>query len=81
VVVVVRPEELVLGGHGAGGAPFDATVLDVAFLGAQRTVRLESAAVGDLVASTRAGADPLARGEEVSVSWPDEQTWAVPAQN
>jgi hypothetical protein len=43
--------------------------------------RLESAAVGELVASTRAGADPLARGEEVCVSRPDEHTWAVPAQN
>jgi spermidine/putrescine transport system ATP-binding protein len=77
VVVVVRPEELVL--NGAGGDPVDATVIDVAFLGAQRTVRLESPALGQLVASTSAGGDSLARGEQVSVWWPDDHTWAVPA--
>jgi hypothetical protein len=54
-----------------------ATVVDVAFLGAQRTVRLESSAVGGLVATTVTGETRLERGAEVGVTWSAAHAWAV----
>jgi spermidine/putrescine transport system ATP-binding protein len=78
VVVVVRPEDLELTTASSGIGTIDATVVDVAFLGAQRTVRLESSAVGNLVASTSGGAGSVRRGETVGVTFKDEHSWAVP---
>ena len=78
VVVVVRPEDLELSSTPAEPGVIAATVVDVAFLGAQRTVRLESPAVGGLVASTSGGARSVERGSAVGVSFRDEHSWAVP---
>jgi ABC-type Fe3+/spermidine/putrescine transport system ATPase subunit len=78
VVVVVRPEDLELSSTPAEPGVIAATVVDVAFLGAQRTVRLESPAVGDLVASTSGGARSVERGSAVGVTFRDEHSWAVP---
>ena len=55
-----------------------ATVTDVAFLGSQRTVRLESKVVGSLVASTGGGTRAPELGSEVGVTFKDEHSWAVP---
>ena len=74
VLVVVRPEELTLGAEG-----FRATVVDVAFLGAQRTVRLHCDPIGDLVATTAGATDAPGRGSELYLDFDDEHAWAVPA--
>ena len=72
VFVVVRPENLVTSDDPAAGElTLSATVVDAAFLGAERTVRLTSPALGDLTASARgAGAAPV-RGSTVELSWSD----------
>jgi spermidine/putrescine transport system ATP-binding protein len=80
VVVVIRPEELELTKPSNGPGVIAATVIDVAFLGAQRTVRLDSPVVGQLVASTGGGTPAPERGTEVGVSFRDEHSWAVPVQ-
>jgi spermidine/putrescine transport system ATP-binding protein len=80
VVVVIRPEVLELTTASNGPGAMVATVLDVAFLGAQRTVRLEAPAVGQLVASTGGGAPAPERGAQVVVTFRDEDSWAVPVQ-
>jgi spermidine/putrescine transport system ATP-binding protein len=81
VIVVVRPEELHLdAARPPGATSLPATVVDVAFLGAHRTVRLESAAFGRLVATT--GVDgPHRRGDETVVGWSDDSAWAVPVDS
>ena len=60
VIVVVRPENLALGDRRpTRRRELSATVVDAAFLGAERTVRLNSPTLGDLTASARgAGAGP-----------------------
>ena len=75
VIVVVRPEDLSVAPR--DGAGIRATVVDIAFLGAQRTVRLEAPGIGPLVATTRATGDAVERGAEVTVDWPDEDAWVV----
>jgi spermidine/putrescine transport system ATP-binding protein len=80
VVVVVRPEDLEVHEQTpdrAGGA-LAAVVRDVAFLGAQRTVRLVSDTVGQLVASTAGGMPMPERGAEVGLSFREEHAWLVP---
>jgi spermidine/putrescine transport system ATP-binding protein len=74
VLVVVRPEELMLGAKG-----FRATIVDVAFLGAQRTVRLHADAIGHLVATTAGATDAPERGAELYLDFDETQAWAVPA--
>ena len=74
VLVVVRPEDLTLGAKG-----FRATVVDVAFLGAQRTIRLHADAIGSLVATTAGATNSPERGAELHLDFDDEQAWAVPA--
>src|SRR5262249_46533608 len=82
VLVVVRPEDLHLtpaadapaGRAGQPGAP----VVDVAFLGAPRTVRLDAGALGQLVAIGR-GQSTVAPDDKVTLSWADDDAWAVPA--
>ncbi len=78
VTVVVRPEELELSTASTAPAVIAATVTDVAFLGSQRTVRLESKVVGSLVASTGGGTRAPELGSEVGVTFKDEHSWAVP---
>ncbi len=54
VLVLVRPENLRLDGSSADGeAGLDASVVDTSFLGAERTVRLDSPALGELTATSR----------------------------
>jgi len=74
VLIVVRPEELTVRAEG-----FRASVVDVAFLGAQRTVRLHSTSIGDLVATTPGAIDAPGRGSELFLDFDDGQAWAVPA--
>jgi spermidine/putrescine transport system ATP-binding protein len=79
VLVVVRPEDLRLtpaAGLQAGQAA--ATVVDVAFLGAHRTVRLDAGALGQLVAIGQ-GQATVAPDDKVTLSWADDDTWVVPA--
>ncbi len=78
VIVVVRPEELELTPASAQSDGVTATVIDVAFLGAQRTVRLKSDQVGDLVASTSGAGQSIERGSAVGVTFAGEHSWAVP---
>ena len=54
-----------------------ATVVDIAFLGAQRTVRLDAPGIGQLMATTRSTGDAVDRGATVTVGWADEDAWAV----
>jgi len=77
VLVIVRPEQLELNAEPGDPRVINATIVDVAFQGAQRTVRLESQAVGPLVASTT-DARTLERGAEIAVAFSDEHSWAVP---
>ncbi|MGH3265906.1 MAG: ABC transporter ATP-binding protein, partial [Trebonia sp.] len=75
VVVVIRPEDLRVTDSQSGVA---ATVEDVAFLGAQRTIRLRSHTLGALIAAIGANAPGLERGQRVQVDWDDEHAWVVP---
>jgi len=84
VTVVIRPEDLhfepaqVLSG-GAAETPAGAiiaTVVDVAFLGAHRTVRLNAGSLGELVAVGR-GQAPIAPEDKAVLSWADEDAWVV----
>ncbi|MEA2186113.1 MAG: putative spermidine/putrescine transport system ATP-binding protein, partial [Solirubrobacteraceae bacterium] len=75
VIVVVRPEDLRV--EPAGGDGLQATVVDIAFLGAQRTVRLEAPGVGPLVATTRSTGEAVERGATVTIDWADEDAWVV----
>jgi spermidine/putrescine transport system ATP-binding protein len=78
-VLIIRPEELRLTPGAADAGGIAARVVDVAFLGAQRTVRLDSPHLGALVATAGAGADPPRPGDEVAVHWDDRHTWTVPS--
>jgi spermidine/putrescine transport system ATP-binding protein len=76
VIVVVRPEDLRV--EPGGGEGLQATVVDIAFLGAQRTVRLDAPGIGQLMATTRSTGEAVERGATVTLSWDDEDAWAVP---
>jgi len=85
VTVVIRPEDLQLEAAGArasgelaatGSVP--ATVVDVAFLGAHRTVRLSAGSLGQLVAVGR-GQVTVGQDDKVSLSWADDDAWVVPS--
>jgi spermidine/putrescine transport system ATP-binding protein len=80
VLVLVRPENLRLGEHSDDGkAGLIATVIDAAFLGAERTVRLNSPVLGDLTAAARGAGPAPNRGASVSLTWSDEDAWLIPA--
>jgi spermidine/putrescine transport system ATP-binding protein len=79
VLVLVRPENLVLNGSVGGGASLDASVTDTAFLGAERTVRLHSPTLGELTATARGSGDAPEQGSRVGLSWADEDAWLIPA--
>jgi hypothetical protein len=80
VLVLLRPENLQLGEPaGDGGAGLVASVVDAAFLGAERTVRLESPALGELTAAARGAGPAPERGARVQLSWSDEDAWLIPA--
>jgi spermidine/putrescine transport system ATP-binding protein len=80
VTLVVRPENLRVGPAGADGdGAVRAQVVDAAFHGAGRTVRLHSPSLGELTAAAGgAGAAPQP-GAAVSLSWDDEHAWLIPA--
>ncbi|HYB89213.1 MAG TPA: ABC transporter ATP-binding protein [Streptosporangiaceae bacterium] len=78
VLAVVRPEDL----HLTPAADIQpgqaaATVVDVAFLGAHRTVRLDGGALGQLAAIGR-GQSAAGPDDKVAVSWADDDAWLVP---
>ncbi len=74
-MLVVRPEDVRLGTAGA----LRASVTDVAFLGSQRLLRLESPAAGPLSAVGSGHDSPIERGAEVGVEWDDAAAWVVAA--
>jgi spermidine/putrescine transport system ATP-binding protein len=77
-MLVIRPEDVRLRPADAAAGSLRATVADVAFLGSQRLLRLESRAAGPL-ASVGSGHDsPLERGAEVGLEWDDAAAWVVP---
>jgi spermidine/putrescine transport system ATP-binding protein len=78
VIVVVRPENLRTDSSGGDGA-MRAEVVDAAFHGAGRTLRLRSPSLGALTAAAGgAGAAPQP-GSQVSLSWDDGLAWLIPA--
>ena len=79
VLVLVRPESLRLEAPSDGGSALVAGVVDAAFLGAERTVRLHSPALGDLTATSRGSGRAPERGAQVQLSWSDEDAWLIPA--
>jgi len=79
VLVLVRPENLVLDGAVGAGAGLDANVVDTAFLGAERTVRLHSPTLGELTATARGSGEAPGQGSRVGLSWADEDAWLIPA--
>ena len=54
-------------------------MIDAAFLGAQRTIRLDTGAGGQFIAMTRAGGTGHAPGTQVELRWHPEDAWALPA--
>ncbi len=78
MILVIRPEELRLDSGRTVAGGLAATIVDVAFLGAQRIVRLRSPQLGPLTATTAAGSDAPRPGAEVVVHWDDRHSWAVP---
>jgi hypothetical protein len=54
-------------------------VIDAAFLGAQRTIRLDSELGRQFVATTRAGGAAHPPGSKVEIRWHPEDAWALPA--
>jgi spermidine/putrescine transport system ATP-binding protein len=80
VQVLVRPENLQLDGvPDEGGTDLDAQVVDTAFLGAERTVRLHSARLGELTATARGSGRAPEPGSRVRLSWSDDDAWLIPA--
>ena len=79
VIVIVRPEELTLDIDPDPDSAISATVSDSAFLGSQRSVRLHSPELGDLVAMTSAFSPAPESGAEVGLTWADEHAWVVAA--
>jgi spermidine/putrescine transport system ATP-binding protein len=78
VVVLVRPEDVDVVPAGSGGLA--ATVIDSAFLGAQRTLRLDSSLGAQFVAATRVGGAAFGPGATVELRWQPADAWALPAQ-
>ncbi len=81
VTTVVRPEDLWLRPVAAGEEEPEtaATVLDAAFLGSHRLLRLASQRLGMLSASVRGVGQEAHLGEAVALGWKDEDGWVVPA--
>ncbi len=81
VTTVVRPEDLWLRPVAAGEVEPEtaATVLDAAFLGSHRLLRLASQRLGMLSASVRGVGQEAHLGEAVALGWKDEDGWVVPA--
>ncbi|MDX6569743.1 MAG: spermidine/putrescine transport system ATP-binding protein [Gaiellales bacterium] len=80
VVILVRPEDVDVVAPTEGGQNgLPATVIDAAFLGAQRTIRLDSELGRQFVATTRAGGAAHPPGSKVEIRWHPEDAWALPA--
>ena len=78
VAIVVRPENLrVVPGPEVNG--LTATVVDAAFLGAVRTVRLQAAGLGELTAAAGGAGGAPAPGSTVSLTWDDDHAWLIRA--
>jgi ABC-type Fe3+/spermidine/putrescine transport system ATPase subunit len=75
VSLIVRPENVRLGDVTAQGAP--AEVASVSYLGPSRSVRLEAADLGPIVASVPGNGRPLAEGDRVTVSFEAADAWIV----
>jgi UDP-glucose:(heptosyl)LPS alpha-1,3-glucosyltransferase len=75
-IVVVRPENLRIV---ATGGLIQANVVDVAFLGAQRTVRLEAPGLGELTSAARGAEAAPERETLVSLAWDDAEAWLIAA--
>ena len=78
VIVVVRPENMRIGPATDDGG-LAATVIDAAFLGAARTVRLSSPPLGELTAAAGGAGPAPERGATVSLTWDDDHAWVMPA--
>jgi spermidine/putrescine transport system ATP-binding protein len=79
VVMLVRPEDIdIVPADAAGSTGIGATVIDTAFLGAQRTFRLDTGAGRQFTATTRAGGTPFASGANVQLRWQDGDAWVLP---
>src|SRR5207249_2771671 len=73
VLALVRPENLqLLPPSDNGGADLDANVIDTAFLGAERTVRLHSPTLGELTATARGSGEAPEQGSRARLAWSDE---------
>jgi spermidine/putrescine transport system ATP-binding protein len=79
VIVVVRPENLRVDPVDAGDGTLPATVVDAAFHGAARTLRLHAQSLGELTAAAGGAAAAPEPGSQASLSWDDEHAWVVPA--
>jgi spermidine/putrescine transport system ATP-binding protein len=80
VVILIRPEDVTVAAPAATSQNgLAATVIDAAFLGAQRTIRLDRELGGQFVATTRAGGAAHAPGSKVEIQWHPEDAWALPA--
>jgi spermidine/putrescine transport system ATP-binding protein len=77
VAVVVRPENLRLA-PAQDGDGVAASVVDAAFLGAVRTVRLQSSRLGELTAAAGGAAGAPVPGSTVSLTWDADHAWLVP---
>jgi spermidine/putrescine transport system ATP-binding protein len=78
-MLVIRPEDLRLSAGAAARRGLRATVADVAFLGSQRLLRLDSPVAGPLAAVGSGHDSPFPPGTEVDVDWDDGAGWVVPA--
>jgi spermidine/putrescine transport system ATP-binding protein len=78
VTVIVRPEDLVVGGEPADCATvFAGQVADATFLGASRSLRVRTEGDRELNAVTHGYSDDLRPGDQVRLTWPDEAAWAI----
>ncbi len=84
VSVILRPEELRIGGPDVrdvaadGTEPHRARVSDVSYLGPSRYIRLESERLGELLATLQGTSHVAGEGDPVTVSWTPDAAWIVP---
>jgi spermidine/putrescine transport system ATP-binding protein len=72
--VIVRPENVRLDGTGTA---IPATVTSVSYLGPSRSIRLQAAGLGAIVASVPGNGRPVAEGDAVTVSFEAADAWVV----
>jgi spermidine/putrescine transport system ATP-binding protein len=74
VSLIVRPEDMRLGGDGVA-----AVVRAVSYLGPSRSLRVESEGLGGLAATIAGNAGPVAEGDNIALSWSASDAWLVGA--